>query len=348
MIPTRSPSPINYSKKYECETNISESRMRPLRDGKQYRNTSKKKWQTTQTTTKRFGTPKNVRFNRGKPKAGEDASTHTRDTRRHRFRMRPLVPSRSFMTWALTWACLVSSLPFLTDSISPFGCQADARPSPPTSASSVCNLGIGEAGVPSTYSQAQLQVEDKSSENDKYCNYDEFWDDIHVIESVENDNITDTMGIKGSLSKHSEFWREIGAYQSVINVIENGYSIPFIQQPPSMFYGNNQSAVRNTDFVTDKIAELLQTKCIVKVPSKPFIVSPLSVAQNRTKKRLILDLSVLNKYVKKDKIKFEDWKIALQYFQKDSFCTKFDLSSGYYHIDIFATLSNLFGIFMGW
>ena len=47
---------------------------------------------------KKIRNPENVRFNRGKPKAGEGASTHTRDTRHHRFRVRPLVPSRSFMT----------------------------------------------------------------------------------------------------------------------------------------------------------------------------------------------------------------------------------------------------------
>jgi hypothetical protein len=44
-------------------------------------------------------------------------------------------------------------------------------------------------------------------------------------------------------------------------------------------------------------------------------VNPLSVATNISgKKRLILDLSVLNKFVKKQKFKFEDWKLAIQFF----------------------------------
>ena len=132
---------------------------------------------------------KNVRYSRGKPKAGEDSFTYTRDTRRRRFRVRLLVPYRDYMIWTYTWVCLVSSLPLLTDSISPFRCQEDASPSSLTSASIVCSLDVGEEGAPSTYSQAQRQVEDKSSENEKYCFYDEFWDEIHVIESVENDSI---------------------------------------------------------------------------------------------------------------------------------------------------------------
>ena len=43
---------------------------------------------------------------------------------------------------------------------------------------------------------------------------------------------------------------------------------------------------------------------------------------------------VLNKFILTDTFKCEDWKIAMQYFQKDCFLTKFDLQSGYHHIDI--------------
>lgn len=56
--------------------------------------------------------------------------------------------------------------------------------------------------------------------------------------------------------------------------------------------------------------------------------------KKKNKKRLILDLSSLNTYIKKERIKFEDWKIALEYFRQDCFCIKFDLRSGYHHIDI--------------
>ena len=34
-------------------------------------------------------------------------------------------------------------------------------------------------------------------------------------------------------------------------------------------------------------------------------------------------------------VKYEDWKIALDYFQKNSYMISFDLMSGYPHIDIF-------------
>ena len=66
------------------------------------------------------------------------------------------------------------------------------------------------------------------------------------------------------------------------------------------------------------------------------MVSPLSVSTHKSgKMRLILDLRLLNKLIWKQKIRFEDWKIASDYFEKDSFCFKFDFSKGYHHIDIF-------------
>lgn len=47
-----------------------------------------------------------------------------------------------------------------------------------------------------------------------------------------------------------------------------------------------------------------------------------------------MDLSVLNKSVKKDKFKYEDWKVAVQLFRQGCHMFKFDLRSGYHHLDI--------------
>ena len=49
----------------------------------------------------------------------------------------------------------------------------------------------------------------------------------------------------------------------------------------------------------------------------PDVVNPLSVSiQPNGKKRLILDLRYINNFLIKQKFKYEDWKIALSYFQK--------------------------------
>ena len=54
------------------------------------------------------------------------------------------------------------------------------------------------------------------------------------------------------------------------------------------------------DFVSGTVLELLESGCVRRVPFKPIVVNPLRVAENSSgKKRLILDLSVLNTFVKK-------------------------------------------------
>ena len=67
----------------------------------------------------------------------------------------------------------------------------------------------------------------------------------------------------------------------------------------------------------------------------PHVVNPLSVSiQPNGKKRLILDLRYINNFLIKRKVKYEDWKVALSYFQKGSFMIAFDLKSGYHHVEI--------------
>ena len=43
------------------------------------------------------------------------------------------------------------------------------------------------------------------------------------------------------------------------------------------------------------------------------------------------------------KVRFEDWKIASEYFEKNSFCFKFDLSKEYHHISIFPAHQTFLG-----
>ena len=66
------------------------------------------------------------------------------------------------------------------------------------------------------------------------------------------------------------------------------------------------------------------------------VINPLSVSvQSCGKKRLILDLRCVNQYIFKQKVTFEDWRVGLDYFEKGSHFTKFDLKSGYHHLDLF-------------
>ena len=146
--------------------------------------------------------------------------------------------------------------------------------------------------------------------------------------------------VAGRLNDHVQFWRSINANQFVIDIIEKGYAIPFYQTPPrspiiSRNTVNNMSAYRNEEFVSSAISELLESGCVVHCPEQPYIVNPLSVSTQRSgKKRLILDLSVTNKFLWKQSVKYEDLRTALVFLKRQGFMFQFDLKSGYHHISI--------------
>ena len=77
-------------------------------------------------------------------------------------------------------------------------------------------------------------------------------------------------------------------------------------------------------------------RCVEVLDYPPAIVNPLSVSiQSSGKKRLILDLRHVNLYIFKQKFKCEDLKVALKVLSKGFYLFKFDLKSGYHHVEIF-------------
>ena len=141
--------------------------------------------------------------------------------------------------------------------------------------------------------------------------------------------------VKGRLKAHFQFWVDIGAPPWVLETISSGYFIPFDSTPPSVCLPNNRSALDHHDFVSSAVSDLLKLGLVSEVSALPTVINPLSVSVNSEgKPRLILDLRHVNKHIPKAKFKMEDWRVFLQYVAQGGFMYKFDLKSGYHHIDI--------------
>ena len=141
--------------------------------------------------------------------------------------------------------------------------------------------------------------------------------------------------VKGSLRRQVEFWHSIGAPRYILSVICEGYRLPFLQISPGFTSRNNRSALDHSVFVNEAILELLHSARVMELKRPPHVVNPLSVSiQPNGKKRLILDLRCISNFLIKRRVKYEDWTIALSYFQKGSFMITFDLKSGYNHNEI--------------
>ncbi len=161
--------------------------------------------------------------------------------------------------------------------------------------------------------------------NNEFCSANEYINEINQAQFSPKDR----------LKNHLSFWTHIDSPHYILDVISNGYKIPFCNLPPSVKLNNNRSARADRAFVTSALLDLLEKNCITELQEPPYIINPLSVSYNSAgKPRLILDLSRLNNYIWKQKVKFEDWRVLKQYVQKGGYMIKWDLSAGYHHISI--------------
>ena len=143
--------------------------------------------------------------------------------------------------------------------------------------------------------------------------------------------------VKGRLKSHTQFWIDIQTPDFILDCIRDGYKIPFFSTLEPTTFKNNRSAQAHAEFVADAITELISSGRIHQTCKEQLLViSPLSVSVQQTgKKRLILDLRYVNQHVYKQRVKFDDWRTAINFFGKGTYFTKFDLKSGYHHLEIF-------------
>ena len=145
--------------------------------------------------------------------------------------------------------------------------------------------------------------------------------------------------VKGRLKSAYNYWRDVLlAPPEVLDIIQNGYRIEFVEPPPKIHCNNNLSAIRNAEFVESAIEELLKFNLIEEREAPPSVVSPLSVADNGTKKRLILDLSKLNDYILLERIVLEDGRDFFNLAQNFKYMSSFDLKSAYHQAKIIVCL----------
>ena len=155
----------------------------------------------------------------------------------------------------------------------------------------------------------------------------------------EHEGAGDAVSVKGRLARNVSFWREVVlAPQYILGIIQSGYVMPFQEEPTSFFRPNQASALANADFVGQAIDELIADGRVKEVTARPHVCSPLSVVENSVgKKRLVLNLRHVNKFLCKQKFKYEDLRVAMLLFEKGDYMFTFDLKSGYHHVDICPT-----------
>ena len=81
----------------------------------------------------------------------------------------------------------------------------------------------------------------------------------YTIQEFEFEKDINYPSLKGRLKKNLIFWREtLSANSAILEIIDNGYKIPFFKTPKRSSFRHNQSALKNKDFVEEFISELLK------------------------------------------------------------------------------------------
>ena len=123
---------------------------------------------------------------------------------------------------------------------------------------------------------------------------------VRILDSAQEES---DKSVRGRLSKCISGLERINAPGFILEVIREGYKIPFVSLPPPKHGVNNLSAIKEAVFVCEAILDLLKINGIEELSEVQNIVNPLSVSvQSSGKKRLILDLRHVNLFVYKQNL----------------------------------------------
>ena len=166
---------------------------------------------------------------------------------------------------------------------------------------------------------------------------------VQCWEAQEEKPGSQILDVQGRLRQNLNFWQHtLQAPNNVLEWIQIGYKLPLQYLPDPFSQSNHKSSLVHKSFVTEAVTELLANRCVNRVTEKPYICSPLSVVENAEGKlRLVLNLRYLNQFLYQVKFKYENLKVALLMVSEDDFLFKFDLKSGYHHLDIFEPPGNI-------
>ena len=138
------------------------------------------------------------------------------------------------------------------------------------------------------------------------------------------------------MAHFAEKWEEITDNKWVLSIVRNGFRIPFIKIPPlsSVPIRMSQSS---SPFLREEIENLLNKRAVERVqnPGTPGFYSKIFLVPKKNGKfRLILDQSLLNRYIEKQAFKMETVKSVRQAMRLNDWAVSIDLTDAYLHVPI--------------
>ena len=145
--------------------------------------------------------------------------------------------------------------------------------------------------------------------------------------------------VAGCLSEAWETWQEKGAEQWVVEVLREGYRIPFSTPPllaasPIPFDSYSPRSLKGQALDLE-VQTMLSKGAIELAPQDPGFYSRLFVVAKASGGwRPVIDLSPLNRSFIKTKFRMETNRTIMSAIRKDDWMISFDLQDTYFQIPV--------------
>ena len=153
-------------------------------------------------------------------------------------------------------------------------------------------------------------------------------------------NVVHAPLVGGCLQPFWQTWARLGANPRVVSILKEGYLLPFKLKPPLVRYPlivSGYAHPQRNISLKEAIQTLLHKKAVEMVrvrASLAFFNRLFIVPKPNKKRRPILDLSALNKFLSVKTLKMETPETIRISLQQGEWVTSLDFSDAYFHIPI--------------
>lgn len=161
---------------------------------------------------------------------------------------------------------------------------------------------------------------------------------------LQNDNVSivakcPEIPVGGRLTHFLTEWKSVTSDKWVLELIQDGYKLEFIQKPPFRGIKATVVPISQRDSIAKEIESLLSKNAIERVQKtnamKGFYSTLFLVPKKNGEMRPVINLRPLNRYLVKKHFKMDTMTKVLKLVEKGDWSITLDLSDAYFHIKIY-------------
>ena len=161
---------------------------------------------------------------------------------------------------------------------------------------------------------------------------------VQLVESVKNAALNLPVGAR--LQNFWTVWSQMGAGPKVVQILKQGYTLPFQNRPklsrvPTVV--SSYANLHSNSYLLEALQQLIDKNAVERVHNQTsigFFNRLFLVPKPNNKWRPILDLSKLNPFLKTEKFRMETPETIRTSLQRGEWVTSVDSKDAYFHIPI--------------